>query len=90
MQHHPLRRQPDQPLAICPCCHQPWPDEDGDVEKFLRKNTIKGVSKIRLAQILKWPLGRLERFAARCKPPIELAAATPLSAVEIEHQPRGA
>lgn len=83
-------RIPDDPGAICPCCRQPWPDEDGDVEKFLRKNTINGVSKIRLAQILNWPLSRLERFAASRKPRIELAAAHPPAPVEIEHEPRGA
>lgn len=73
---HRINGQPDDPgiRAICPCCRQPWPDEDGDVEKFLRKNTIKGVSKLRLARILQWPLGRLERFARNCNPPINLDA----------------
>ena len=69
-----FHRLPDNPGAICPTCHQLWPDEDGDVEKFLRKNTIKGIGKLRLARILQWPLSRLERFAATRDPPIELAS----------------
>lgn len=69
-----LHRQPDDCGAICPTCRQRWPDEDGDVERFLRNNARKGVGKIRLAQILSWPLARLERFARNCDPPIDLAA----------------
>lgn len=68
LQHN---HQPDNPGAICPYCRQPWPDEDGDVERFLRANAKRGIGKLRLAQFLSWELSRLERFARRCKPPIE-------------------
>lgn len=67
-----INGQPDDCGAVCPTCRQRWPDEDGDVEKFLRANVKKGVGQFRLAQILNWKLGRLQRFARRCKPPIEL------------------
>lgn len=85
MKHH--LRQPDDPFAICPCCKQRWPDEDGDVERFLRVNTKKGVGKIRLAQILSWPIERLERFARRCDPPIDLGVRLQ---AEKEPEPSGA
>lgn len=75
--------QPDDPgIAICPCCRQVWPDQDGDVEKFLRKNAGH-FPPLHLARILSWPLERLRRFARTARPPIDLA-------LKRETEPRGA
>lgn len=82
MNTHP-HRQPDDPgSGICPCCGQVWPDQDGDVEKFLRRNAGNFPAS-HLARFLSWPLERLQRFAGKAKPPIDLT-------LKKEPEPRGA
>lgn len=82
----PVKHQPDDPgphnTVICPCCGQLWPEQDGDVEKFLRKNA-GNFPPTYLARFLSWPLERLQRFACKAKPPIDLK-------LKKEPEPRGA
>lgn len=59
-----LHRIPDDPGAICPCCRQPWPDEDGDLERLIRKN-IGRVSLLAIASAASVPLDRVARIAAK-------------------------
>lgn len=78
-----LRHQPDDPgTAYCPTCNQPWPEQDGDVEKFLRKNAGT-FPPAHLARWLCWSLHRLERYCAKASPPIDLT-------LKKEPEPRGA
>lgn len=85
MNHHTLRHQPDDPghhPSVCPTCNRPWPDDDADVEKFLRLNA-GNFTPAHLARILSWSLHRLERYAAKASPPIDLT-------LKKEPEPRGA
>lgn len=59
-------RQPDNPGAICPCCKQRWPDEDGDLEGLVRRN-IGHLTPFRIAQVANVSVARIERVANRLK-----------------------
>lgn len=65
---HRINGQPDDPgiRAICPCCRQPWPDEDGDLEGLVRKN-IGHLSLARIALAANVSVSRIERVAKRIK-----------------------
>lgn len=71
MMNQQLRRQPDEPKPICPYCGQLWPEQDGDVEKFLVNNAGNFSSSF-LARMLCWSQTRLERYCRNHKPPIDL------------------
>lgn len=86
MTAHTLHHQPDNPGAVFPTCRQRWPDEDGDLEKLIRKN-INRVSLAEIARAFGTTLSHAMRVMARAKPPIDLPAAAPS---EKEHDPRGA
>ena len=62
----PERQSDDPGLALCPCCRRPWPDENGDLERLIRKN----ISRVPLAEIARAanvPLSRVERVASKFK-----------------------
>lgn len=65
--NRPIHGQPDEEApATCPTCRQRWPQQDGDVEKFLRLNS-GNFTPVALAGFLCWPLERLQRFARKSK-----------------------
>ncbi len=59
-----LTRQPDDCGAFCPTCRQRWPDEDGDLERLIRKN-IDRVSLSVIASAASVPVERVARIAAK-------------------------
>ncbi len=59
-----MNLRPDDPGAICPCCRQPWPDEDGDLEKLIRRN-IGRVSLHVIASAASVSVEKVARIAAR-------------------------
>lgn len=67
MTHHAIARQPDDPgIALCPCCRRPWPDEDGDLEKLIRRN-IARVPLAEIARAANVPLSRVERVVSKLR-----------------------
>lgn len=76
-----LRHQPDDPgphAGICPGCGRPFPHEDADALRLLKANAGK-VAPYEIAWALRWPLARLQRFAAAQKIDLTLKHAYPVA-----------
>lgn len=83
-----LPRQPDDPghapgcCPTCGCrCHR---DPEAEALKLIRRNKGR-VEPAVIARALHWSLARLERFAKKQRPPLDLSYTPPK-----EPEPRGA